>query len=82
MPQCYKCANKPEMIYQGKKEAFEGPRPPPCASSTLRNAGHPYMALANTVLGGVKAVANHFLEDAEYKCPQCGLVSTELRRKT
>ena len=81
MPNCHKCANKPEMRFESSAEAIDT-KIHPGTSHYMRRSGHPMMAMAATIFGGIKLAANHFLEDVTYKCPQCGYTYTELKRKS
>jgi len=81
-PKCDQCSWHPEMAESGRGRVFEiHPGQGYAVTHSLQRSGHPALALAATIFGGVAGATNHFFEEIKYKCKSCSAEKKQTKRK-
>lgn len=81
IPKCEKCSWQPKMEFSSKENVFGSTRGSGMAASSLKNSGHPAMAIAVLVFSAAATVTNYFFEEITFKCSYCGSETKQTCKK-
>ena len=81
-PKCEKCSWHPKMKVYKRGEVFEIKKGAASATSKgMKRWGHPDIALAIEIFGGVADITNIFVQKIKYKCKVCGAQTSRYKLK-